>query len=83
MPKRSGPTAVSAVCIDPAIRGQGQAARLVLAVAPGVRARDERSLLHASARNTNARRLYESLGFRLRHRTAFLAARVPETARQQ
>lgn len=38
---------------------------------------------HTSARNTNAIRLYESPGNRLRHRTAFLAARVPETARQQ
>ncbi|MFD8542753.1 hypothetical protein [Streptomyces sp. NPDC059649] len=51
------------------------AARMVLEVAPGVRARDERPFLHTSARNTNA--------IRLRHRTAFLAARVPETARQQ
>nr|QIZ01443.1 GNAT family N-acetyltransferase [Streptomyces sp. S1D4-11] len=74
---------MSAVCIASAFRGQGLAAHLVLAVAPGVRARDERPFLHASARNTNAIRLYELLGFRLRHRTAFLAARVPETARQQ
>jgi predicted GNAT family acetyltransferase len=65
MQKRSGRTAVSAVCIDPAIRRQGLAARPVPAVAPDVRARDERSFLHTSARNTNTRRLYESLGFRL------------------
>jgi hypothetical protein len=59
------------------------AARLVLAVAPGVRVRAERPFLHISARTINAIRLYESLDFRLRHRTAFLAARVPETVRQQ
>jgi predicted GNAT family acetyltransferase len=64
-------------------RRECPAARPVLAVAPGVRARGERPFLHTSARNTNAIRRYESLGLRLRHRTAFLAARVPETARQQ
>ncbi|NEW77604.1 GNAT family N-acetyltransferase [Streptomyces rapamycinicus] len=74
---------MSAVYIDPAFRGQGMAARLVLAVASGVRARDERPFPHTSARNTNAIRLYESLGLRLCHRTAFLAAWVPETVRQQ
>ncbi|MFE4672313.1 GNAT family N-acetyltransferase [Streptomyces sp. NPDC056723] len=63
--------------------GQGLAARLVLAVAPGVRARDKRHFLHASVRHTNDIRLYESPGFRLRHRTAFLVARVPETVRRQ
>lgn len=50
---------------------------------PGIRARAERPFLHTSARTTNAILLYESLGFRLRHRTAFLAARMPETVRQQ
>jgi hypothetical protein len=34
-------------------------------------------------RHANDIRLYESSGFRLRHRTAFLVARVPETVRQQ
>ncbi|MYR85652.1 GNAT family N-acetyltransferase, partial [Streptomyces sp. SID685] len=34
--------------------------------------------LHTSARNTNAIRLYESLGFRLRRTTSFLAAKAPE-----
>ncbi|GAA1374443.1 GNAT family N-acetyltransferase [Streptomyces beijiangensis] len=78
-----GWTEISAVCTDPAVRGEGLATRLVLAVVAGIRARDERPFLHASAGNTNAIRLYESLGFRLRHRTAFLAARVPEAARQR
>ncbi|GAA1272837.1 hypothetical protein GCM10009646_69910 [Streptomyces aureus] len=52
-------------------------------MAPGVRARDKRHFLHASVRNTNGIQLYGSPGFRLRHRTAFLVARVPETVRPQ
>jgi ribosomal protein S18 acetylase RimI-like enzyme len=73
-----GFTEISAVCTDPGARGQGLATRLVLAVAAGIRARGETPFLHAAADNTNAIRLYESLGFRLRRRTTFLAARVPD-----
>jgi ribosomal protein S18 acetylase RimI-like enzyme len=73
-----GFTEISAVCTDPAVRGQGLATRLVLAVAAGIRSRDETPFMHAAADNTNAIRLYESLGFRLRRRTTFLAARVPD-----
>jgi ribosomal protein S18 acetylase RimI-like enzyme len=74
-----GWTEISAVCTDDAFRGQGLATRLVLAVAAGIRARGETPFLHASAGNTNAIRLYESLGFTLRRRLTFLAARVPTT----
>ncbi|MFF5015222.1 GNAT family N-acetyltransferase [Streptomyces sp. NPDC001165] len=73
-----GWTEISAVCTDPAFRGEGLATRLILAVAHGIRERGETPFLHASARNTNAIRLYESLGFRLRRRTAFLGALAPE-----
>ncbi|WP_445281296.1 GNAT family N-acetyltransferase [Streptomyces sp. DSM 118148] len=73
-----GWTEISAVCTDPAHRGEGLAGRLIRAVAHGVRERGEIPFLHASARNTGALRLYETLGFRLRRGTAFLAARVPE-----
>lgn len=73
-----GWTEISAVCTDPAHRGEGLATRLILAVAHGVHERGERPFLHAGAGNTGAVRLYETLGFRLRLRTAFLAARVPE-----
>ncbi|WP_236796090.1 GNAT family N-acetyltransferase [Amycolatopsis sp. GM8] len=72
-----GWTEISAVCTDPAFRGHGLATRLVLAVAAGIRERGETPFLHASASNTNAIRLYESLGFRLRQRTTFTAVRVP------
>ncbi|MFD7993482.1 GNAT family N-acetyltransferase [Streptomyces mexicanus] len=73
-----GWTEISAVCTDPAFRGQGLATRLILAVAHGIRERGETPFLHTGAQNTGAIRLYESLGFRLRRRTAFLTARAPE-----
>jgi ribosomal protein S18 acetylase RimI-like enzyme len=72
-----GWTEISAVCTDDAYRGQGLATRLMLALAAGIRERGETPCLHAAADNTNAIRLYEALGFRLRRRTAFSAARVP------
>ncbi len=75
-----GWTEISAVCTDPAFRGQGLASRLVLAIAAGIRARDETPFLHTAAHNTNAIRLYESLGFALRRTLTFLAARVPAAA---
>ncbi|MFK0170763.1 GNAT family N-acetyltransferase [Streptomyces sp. NPDC090306] len=72
-----GWTEISAVCTDPAHRGEGLAARLVLAVAHGIRERGETPFLHTGAQNTNAVRLYEKLGFRLRRTTAFLELRAP------
>jgi ribosomal protein S18 acetylase RimI-like enzyme len=72
-----GWTEISAVCTDQAFRGQGLATRLVLAVAAGIRARGETPFLHAAATNVTAIRLYQSLGFRLRRTSTFLAARVP------
>ncbi|MBB5957993.1 ribosomal protein S18 acetylase RimI-like enzyme [Saccharothrix tamanrassetensis] len=74
-----GWTEISAVCTDEEFRGRGLGTRLVLAVAAGIRARGETPMMHASADNTNAIRLYESLGFRLRRRSEFLSVRVPLT----
>ncbi len=72
-----GWTEISGVCTDASVRGQGLASRLVLAVAHGIRERGETPFLHASASNTRAVRLYESLGFRLSRRTEFLSALAP------
>lgn len=72
-----GWTEISGVCSDPAFSGAGLAGRLVRAVAHGIRERGETPFLHAAATNTNAVRLYERLGFRLRRTTRFMAARVP------
>lgn len=77
-----GWTEISAVCTDPAYRGEGLATRLIRAVGHGIRERGETPFLHTGAGNTNAIRLYESLGFRLRRRTAFIAVRVPEARGQ-
>ncbi|MFC5005016.1 GNAT family N-acetyltransferase [Dactylosporangium cerinum] len=75
-----GWTEISAVCTDAEHRGQGLATRLVRAVAHGIRARGEHPFLHAAATNTNAIRLYESIGFELRRRTTFRAVRIPSDA---
>lgn len=69
---------ISAVCTDAEFRGQGLAGRLVLTVAALIRAQGETPFLHATTTNTNAIRLYETLGFRLRRVTSFRAVRVPE-----
>jgi predicted GNAT family acetyltransferase len=79
-----GATEISAVCTDPAARGRGLATRLVLAIAAGIRERGELPILHASADNTSAVRLYEQLGFTLRSEPSFVAVsapHVPEEAR--
>jgi GNAT superfamily N-acetyltransferase len=76
-----GFTEVSAVCTDPAHRGQGLAARLVQAVVAGIKDRGEIPFLHATATNTNAIRLYEALGFRLHRRPVFKMARVSSLER--
>ena len=57
-----GWTEISAVCTDPAHRGQGLAARLVRAVAVGIREHGDVPFLHAAADNHAGIRLYERLG---------------------
>ncbi|MBT0768709.1 GNAT family N-acetyltransferase [Kineosporia sp. J2-2] len=72
-----GWTEISAVCTDPAFRGQGLAARLVSAVVHSIRARGDEVLLHTGVDNAPARRLYERLGFRVRRETVFLRLVTP------
>ncbi|MFE0631738.1 GNAT family N-acetyltransferase [Streptomyces sp. NPDC058864] len=74
-----GWTEISAVCTDPGHRGRGLATRLVSAVAAGIKERGDTPVLHAAASNTNALRLYESIGFSPRRRTLFLLVRAPRT----
>ncbi|RII14603.1 Mycothiol acetyltransferase [Streptomyces sp. YIM 130001] len=73
----AGWTEISAVCTDPAYRGQGLAARLVLAVSAGVRERGEIPLLHTGADNAGAIRVYERLGFTLSRKPSFRGVRAP------
>lgn len=61
-----GWTEVSAVCTDPAFRGQGLAARLVRAVVAGINERGDRAFLNVLSANAGAIRVYESLGFTAR-----------------
>ena len=61
-----GWTEISAVCTDADYRGQGLATVLTRAVAADIRSRGETPFLHAADSNTNAIRLYESLGFVIR-----------------
>lgn len=66
-----GWTEISAVCTDPAYRGQGLAGRLTRAVAAGIVERGDKPFLHAAGSNTNAIRLYASLGFETRRTITF------------
>jgi predicted GNAT family acetyltransferase len=69
---------VSAVCTDPAYRGQGLAGRLIRAVAADIRSRDAIPFLHVTQVNTGARRLYDALGFRQRRVVEFAAILPPD-----
>ena len=68
---------ISAVCTDPNFQGRGFGARLVNAVAAGIRAEGEVPFLHVSESNENAIRLYEKLGFRTRIRSNFKVVKAP------
>ena len=71
---------ISAVCTDPAHRGQGLAGRLVQAVGAVIRERGDVPFLHAAAANAAGIRLYEKLGFTLRREILFAALRVEAPA---
>ncbi|WP_432890958.1 GNAT family N-acetyltransferase [Kribbella sp. CA-245084] len=58
-------TEISAVCTHPSYQGQGLARRLIAAVAAHITTTDRTPFLHTGATNTNAIRLYKSLGFTL------------------
>lgn len=77
-----GWTEISAVCTHPEHRGRGLGTRLVRAVAAGIRARGDIPFLHAAAGNTQALRLYESIGFTLRRRSPILLVRSPGRPRE-
>ncbi|GAB40113.1 MULTISPECIES: GNAT family N-acetyltransferase [Gordonia] len=69
---------VSAVCTDPAFRGEGLARAVVLAVVEVIRERGDLPFLHASADNVSAIRLYENVGFTRRRKAIFQAVRAPQ-----
>jgi len=77
-----GWTEISAVCTAPTDRGHGMASRLVGALVAGIQHRSERVFLHALTANTNAIRLYEELGFRVR-RCLTISVLTPELVPSQ
>ena len=72
-----GWTEISAVCTAPSDHGHGMASRLVGALIARIQHRSERAFLHALTTNTNAIRLYEELGCRVR-RPLTISVLTPE-----
>jgi predicted GNAT family acetyltransferase len=58
-----GFTEISAVCVDPAFRGQGYARGLMLLLISVISTRGETPFLHVFAANEQAITLYRALGF--------------------
>jgi ribosomal protein S18 acetylase RimI-like enzyme len=61
--KIDGYTEVSAVCVDPAFRGQGLAAGLMKRLINAICARGETPFLHVLASNHGALAIYRAMGF--------------------
>lgn len=70
------------MCTHPDHRGRGLAGRLIRAVAAVIQERGDIPFLHAAAENTNAIRLYESMGFTLRREPVFIGLRTPDQDKQ-
>jgi predicted GNAT family acetyltransferase len=73
----AGYAEISAVATHPDHRGQGLAELLVRAVAAGIVERGEIPILHASADNERAIRLYRAMGFTVARQMSFALVRVP------
>jgi len=61
--KIDGHTEISAVCVDPAFRGQGLAAGLMRLLIAAIRARGETPFLHVLKSNHGAVSIYRTMGF--------------------
>lgn len=68
---------VSAVCTTPECRGKGLGGALTLAIVEHIRAKGDEAFLHVKNDNTNALRLYLSLGFTVRREIDVVIARRP------
>lgn len=66
-----GHVEISAVCVDPAWRGRGLAAKLVRVLIHDIRQRGETPFLHVLCHNQTAINVYEQLGFELRRTFVF------------
>jgi ribosomal protein S18 acetylase RimI-like enzyme len=72
-----GYTEISAVCTDEQARKRGLATRLTRAVAAEIEERGDTPMLHASATNAGAIRVYEALGFAVRATFDFTIVQPP------
>lgn len=75
-------TEVSAVCTHPSVRGLGYASTLTRHVANGILARGQTPILHVAETNTNAKAVYERLGFAVRTRLEFVGLTTPHSTDQ-
>lgn len=73
----TGYTEVSGVCTHPDFRGRGYAGQLVASLLKRITARGEIPFLHLKTDNETARRVYESLGFRIRRFINLLVTEPP------
>ncbi len=73
-------TEISAVCTAGEFRGRGLGTALVLELIERIRGRGEKPFLNVAASNTNAIRLYESLGFKVRTESEAVFLRPPKPA---
>jgi len=69
---------VSAVCTHPNFRGRGYAKALVAAMVRAIVDRGETPFLTSFAANTNAIRVYESVGFTLRRKLDVVIVLPPQ-----
>lgn len=67
---------VSAVCVDPSVRGQGLGAAMTLRAAQAITERGDRAMLHVAEDNHPAHQLYLQLGFEVRRTVAAAAYRL-------
>jgi GNAT superfamily N-acetyltransferase len=75
--KVPGATEISAVCTHPDARRRGLGAAITTRVAQGILDRSEAPFLHLDHHNHAARRVYESLGFRVRRQVQILVTEAP------
>jgi ribosomal protein S18 acetylase RimI-like enzyme len=76
----TGFTEISAVCVDPAHRGQGLAASLIAELVAAILARSETPFLHVFNDNGPAIALYRRLGFVLRRQLHLAVLNVDYSA---
>ncbi|RQR39748.1 GNAT family N-acetyltransferase [Burkholderia sp. Bp9142] len=81
--RAGGHAEISAVCVDPAFRGQGLAAGLIRSLIAAIRAREETPFLHVLTSNHIAIERYRALGFTTRRDMHLLVLGRAETGTGQ